>query len=166
MVSKSTTLAVLGGAGLGAALMYLFDPEKGRRRRALLRDKAVHAARKGSGAVEFAARGLSQRVQGLTARMTSWCTAELVSDDVLTERVRSRVGHVVSHPGSIHVSTCDGRVTLTGPILSREVEALLERVGRVRGIGEVVNQLEVHEGSGHVPGLQGGADVPGPGAVQ
>jgi len=31
--------------GLGAAAMYLFDPDQGRRRRALLRDQLTHAQR-------------------------------------------------------------------------------------------------------------------------
>ncbi len=30
---------LLGGAALGAAAMYVFDPDKGKRRRALVRDK-------------------------------------------------------------------------------------------------------------------------------
>jgi len=159
------TWAWVGGAGLGAALMYIFDPERGRRRRALARDKAVHVFRKGSGAVEFAARGLSQRTRALAARMSSCCTAELVSDDVLAERVRSHIGHVVSHPGSIQVSASGGRVTLTGPILTREVDGLLERLGQVRGIGELANRLEVHEEPGRVPGLQGGSGLPESGAA-
>ncbi|MBW3622742.1 MAG: hypothetical protein KY468_04955 [Armatimonadetes bacterium] len=37
-------LAMVGGATLGAGLMYLFDPTAGNRRRSLIRDKFVHAA--------------------------------------------------------------------------------------------------------------------------
>lgn len=35
-------IRILGALGIGALAMYFFDPENGRRRRALLRDKAVH----------------------------------------------------------------------------------------------------------------------------
>jgi osmotically-inducible protein OsmY len=147
------------GAGLGAVLMYLFDPERGRRRRAMVRNKSVHFARMGRGAVEFASRGVSQRMKALRARLSSRCMADLVSDDVLAERVRSNIGHVVSHPGSIDVLASGGRIILTGPILAREVDTLLERVGQVRGTKEVVNRLEIHEGPSHVPGLQGGTGV-------
>jgi uncharacterized membrane protein len=37
--------AMLTGLGLGLGLMYFFDPERGRRRRALVRDQTAHAAR-------------------------------------------------------------------------------------------------------------------------
>ncbi len=34
-------LSLLGGIGLGAALMYMVDPDRGKRRRALVRDKLL-----------------------------------------------------------------------------------------------------------------------------
>ncbi|HEY5838488.1 MAG TPA: YtxH domain-containing protein [Pyrinomonadaceae bacterium] len=37
-------IALIGGLGLGAALMYLFDPDRGGRRRAVIREKAEGAA--------------------------------------------------------------------------------------------------------------------------
>ena len=43
--NRKPAAALLGGIGIGAALMYLLDPDRGRRRRALVRDKAVHFAR-------------------------------------------------------------------------------------------------------------------------
>ena len=36
-------LTVLGAAGLGTGLMYLFDPETGTRRRALIRDTVARS---------------------------------------------------------------------------------------------------------------------------
>lgn len=39
-------VALIGGAGLGAALMYIFDPDRGKRRRAVIRDKVEAAGNK------------------------------------------------------------------------------------------------------------------------
>ena len=58
-------LTVLGGVGLGAALMYLFDPNGGGRRRALIRDKAVGLSHDISEAAEGKAKDLSNRAKGL-----------------------------------------------------------------------------------------------------
>lgn len=148
--------AMVGGMALGAGLMFFFDPDRGRRRRALVRDKTVHLARASRNGFQFLSRGVAQRTRALVARAASLLTAELVSDDVLAERVRSHLGHVLSHPGSIEVSVADRRVTLRGPILSREVDELLARIAAVRGVAAVDNKLELHEAPNHVPGLQGG----------
>src|SRR5262249_17172101 len=67
---------------------------------------------------------------------------------------------LVSHPHSIVVTAADGRVTLGGPILAREVDGLLALVRRVRGVDAVENRLEVHQQAGTVPGLQGGRTRP------
>ena len=42
-------------AGAGALLMYLLDPQQGRRRRALVRDQAVRLAHRGSELADAAA---------------------------------------------------------------------------------------------------------------
>ena len=51
--------------------MYVFDPERGRRRRALARDKAVHAAHKAGDALGAKSRDLSNRARGLVAETRS-----------------------------------------------------------------------------------------------
>jgi hypothetical protein len=53
--------------GVGAAAMYLLDPEQGRRRRALLRDQLFHAKRVISERASGKARDLSNRAHGLAA---------------------------------------------------------------------------------------------------
>jgi uncharacterized membrane protein len=60
-------LRLAGGALIGAAAMYLLDPESGNRRRALVRDKAVHAAHRATDAAETTARDLRNRTQGVVA---------------------------------------------------------------------------------------------------
>lgn len=57
-------LTILTGLGIGAALMYLLDPEGGNRRRALLRDKAVKLNRQTKETIEGTVRDLSNRAKG------------------------------------------------------------------------------------------------------
>ena len=58
-------LTVLGAAGAGALIMYLFDPNGGNRRRALIRDKAVGLTNDARQAIEAKSRDLSNRAKGL-----------------------------------------------------------------------------------------------------
>lgn len=58
-------LAILGGIGAGAAVMYFMDPERGRTRRAMIRDKATGLSNDIQGAVGAKSRDLSNRAHGL-----------------------------------------------------------------------------------------------------
>lgn len=149
-------LALLGGIGLGATLMYMVDPDRGKRRRALMRDKLARASHKVPDAISATARDISNRVQGMAAQATSAFSSEDVSDEVLVARVRSKLGRIVSHPSSIEVAANQGRVVLSGPILAHETNDLLACVRAVPGVKEVDNLLDVHKQAGDVPGLQGG----------
>jgi osmotically-inducible protein OsmY len=136
--------------------MYMLDPDRGRRRRALVRDKLVSAANKTPDAIGAAARDLSNRARGLAAQVGSaFAGDDDVSDEVLAARVRSKLGRVVSHPSAIEVVADQGRVRLGGPVLAGEVDDLLACVSAVPGVSDVENQLEVHAQAGNVPGLQG-----------
>jgi osmotically-inducible protein OsmY len=142
------------GAGVGAGLMYLGDPVQGRRRRALVRDKAVHLANQAGECAAATGRHLANRARGMVIAAVS--PAGATSDDVLTARVRSRLGRLVSHPHALDVKAHAGRVTLSGPVLTSEVEALTKGVEHVPGVMEVENRLDVHDTAANVPALQGG----------
>jgi osmotically-inducible protein OsmY len=149
-------IGLISGIGLGAGLMYVLDPDRGKRRRALARDKMVRLLHKADDAVWTTSRDVRNRARGLAAEASSLFGSDTPSDDVLVERVRSKMGRCVSHPGAIAVTANNGRVTLTGPILADEVADLLSCVGSISGIDEIDNHLEVHSEAGGVPGLQGG----------
>src|SRR5947209_6973026 len=109
------------GAGLGAGLMYLLDPQGGRRRRALARDKAASALNKGGDAVKKTSRDLGNRTRGLVSQVGSRLRQGedvQVDDKVLCNRVRSKLGHAISHASALEVTAEDGRVTLAGPVLA------------------------------------------------
>ena len=146
---------VLLGAAIGAGFMYLLDPDGGRRRRALLRDQIVSAGHKTSDAVGATSRDVTNRARGVVAELRGRLRREHVGDEKLRERVRARVGSVVGRAADIETHVSDGRVTLRGPVLGEEVERLMRRVRGVRGVEEVVSQLEVHDVPGNVPALQG-----------
>ncbi len=61
--------ALLGGAGIGAGLMYFFDPVDGRRRRALIRDQLRHWLGKSDDALAATARDMANRARGLLAML-------------------------------------------------------------------------------------------------
>lgn len=63
----NTGLTLLAGIGIGAALMYIFDPEQGRRRRALLRDQIVSCMNETSDVLGKTSRDLRNRAQGVIA---------------------------------------------------------------------------------------------------
>lgn len=149
--------AVLTGLGVGAGLMYFLDPERGRRRRALVRDQITHSANISADAVGATGRDLTHRATGAVARVRGSWRRGPVDDAVLIERVRAQLGRWVSHPRAIDVEAVDGCVTLHGPILQAEVKPLLQAVARVRGVCDVVNALEEHKDAENVPSLQGGS---------
>ncbi len=149
------------GLGIGTIVMYVLDPDRGKRRRALLRDKCVSATRKTGEAIEVTTRDLANRAQGIAASIQSRFTSAETADPVLVDRVRSKLGRIVSHPGAIEVASENGKVTLSGPILEAEVDHLLTCVKALQGVNEVTNNLEVHREAGNHPALQGGRERQG-----
>jgi hypothetical protein len=158
-------LRVLTMSAAGAGLMYLLDPDGGRRRRARVRDQLVRAAHRTGDAVDATSRDVSNRARGVVAELRSRLVNVEVSDGILHERVRARIGSVVGHAGAIEVGVVDGRVTLRGPVLADDVDRLVRRVRSVPGVREVINQLDVHDEPGGVPGLQGRPRPPRGGEV-
>lgn len=131
-------VATLTGLGIGASLMYYLDPERGRRRRALVRDKLAHAASIGAVAIATTGRDLTHRATGAVARFRGMLRNESIDDVVLVERVRAQLGRCVSHPHDIDVDATGGRVRLRGHVPQAEQRGLLEALERVRGVREVV----------------------------
>jgi hypothetical protein len=63
--------SLLMGLGIGAIVMYLFDPQGGNRRRALLRDKATKLNRQTRETLNGKIKDLSNRAKGLAHEMGS-----------------------------------------------------------------------------------------------
>lgn len=148
-------VSLVGAAGIGAGLMYLLDPDRGKRRRALIRDKAKRINRRAIDAVGKKRRDLGNHLRGTVSEIGSLVRSDNVIDDVIEARVRSKLGRVVSHPHAIHTKVKDGLVTLSGRILANEVLGLCDAVVSIAGVKNIENQLELHEEAGNIPALQG-----------
>jgi gas vesicle protein len=65
-MNKNTAIwGTLAGIGAGAAVMYFMDPDRGRRRRALIRDKAVSAGNAFTETVNARSKDLANRSYGV-----------------------------------------------------------------------------------------------------
>lgn len=148
----------VAGMAAGAFLMYYLDASSGGRRRALVRDRMVSAGHElGRYAQQDHADG-ADRAGGLAAgprRMARFSTRTPESDHWLFDRIRSRLGRLVSHLGAVHVEVEEGHVRLTGHVLAAEIERLLDVVRRMPGVQAVQNALAVHEDARNVPELRG-----------
>lgn len=155
--TAAVAIAAAGVAGVvaGGALMYLLDPDRGRRRRARVRDKTVHYAHEAADGTGRTARDVRNRGRGLVARAGSAVRPWSVSSDRLEKRVRAKVGRRAGQVDALHVHAEGDRVTISGPVRRTEAEAIRAAVGSVRGVGMVEDRLEVHEDPGDVRGLQG-----------
>ena len=157
----NTGLTLGVGLGIGTGAMYLLDPDRGKRRRALLRDKFVWAQRKTAECIEVTSSDLSNRARGIASGIQSRFTSGEVDDAVLVDRVRSKLGRIVSHPAAVEVAAENGNVTLSGPILEAEVDHVLGCVKWISGVKDITNNLEVHKEAGNHPALQGGRERQG-----
>jgi osmotically-inducible protein OsmY len=142
---------LLLGIGIGAGLMYLWDPDRGRRRRALLRDQIVRGAHEMQDLredIRSRARHLENRARGLALETSRRFRREEVPDAVLAARVRAELGRVTADPGAIEVSAEHGRVTLRGTLAPAEMASLIEKVQAVPGVHDVINRMEAQEPAG------------------
>ncbi|HEV3469850.1 MAG TPA: BON domain-containing protein [Pyrinomonadaceae bacterium] len=153
-------LLLLGGAALGAGVMYMLDPDRGNRRRALCRDQLVSAGNRTSMYAGKLSRDLRNRAQGLVAETRARLRHDEVPDEVLVSRVKAELGRHAVHHRALEITADGGRVTVRGPALAGEVDELLRAVSSVRGVAGVENQLEVHESAAGISNLQGQVSAP------
>ncbi|MGH9522834.1 MAG: SRPBCC family protein, partial [Terriglobales bacterium] len=152
--TKFPAPGLLAGLALGATAAFFADPKRGRRRRAQARDCAHRNAHRAADAVVRSLRDLSHRSKGIIANALDLVMSARVSDEVLGERVRSRLGRLVSHPSAIEVRVVAGTVMLRGDVLAAEMPQLREGLEYMSGVREVIDQLTLHDSPEHVPSMQ------------
>jgi hypothetical protein len=144
--TTATGVAFYGGMLAGMGMMYLMDPVAGRRHRALLRNKMTHYRRVAERLLERKGRKLTHRVRGMVLERTAHAHDGVVDDAVLVERIRSHMGHLLSHAETrrIEVAVQDGQVALSGHVVASHVNRVLGHVATVPGVHGLVAKLTVH----------------------
>lgn len=85
--TRTLFMFVVGLIG-GAALMYLFDPDRGARRRALLRDQVTKVVSEAEDAVESKMKDVSSRVEEVVNEVRN------AADDTLEDKVKDAADRV------------------------------------------------------------------------
>ncbi len=147
------------GAGVGAGLMYLLDPQGGHGRRAVARDKSVSALKKGGEVAAKTSRQLGDKTKDLVSEAGSKLRkSDLVDNGAdLLKKVRRSVRRAVSHPLAIDTILEEGKVHLHGLVLASEVARLLAAIESIPGVLEIENRLEIHESPKDLAAFRKGA---------
>ena len=140
---------------VGAGLMYLLDPQRGRARRARVVNALVHASKAERRLVRKGLRDARQRLQGVSERSRR-VFSEPAPDEVILGRVRSRLGRAIAHAHAhaLDLEVKDGRLILRGPVLTAEAEEVLRCVRGTMGVREVIDRMERHVTPGMIQALQ------------
>ena len=136
-------------AAVGAAIAYFFDPQSGRRRRALARDRSAGFFRRAfrrlgrvQRGVQAEAYGLSQKAQHLREE-----PKPTPDDATLAQKVQTEIFRDADVPkGQININAENGTVVLRGEVGTPDmIRDLEERARSVQGVEHVENLL-------HLPG--------------
>ena len=135
------------GAAVGAASAYYLDPESGKRRRHISRDKLFKYARRGAAETRRKADYASGAAAGaVKARAPSPRDPERdLNDPALARKVESEIFRDREAPKSkVNVNAENGTVYLRGVVSSpEEARTLAEAARRVPGVTAVENLLHV-----------------------
>ena len=134
---------LFGGLGLGIGLMYWLDPDRGKRRRALLRDRARHLSKVANRELNRKANDLRNRAQGVWFDTEKLFESETFTDKRIVGQIRTKLGRLSSHPHAVKTVVENGKVTLSGLILADEVETLLKGIASTCGVREIENRRPV-----------------------
>jgi hypothetical protein len=142
----TTGAALCGGMLAGMGMMFVIDWVADRRHRAFLRNKMTHYRKVTERVLERKGRDLTYRVRGMVLERTRHAHDGVVDDAVLVERIRSHMGHLLSHAETrrIEVAIQDGQVTLSGHVVASHVNRVLGHVATVPGVHGLVAKLTVH----------------------
>jgi hyperosmotically inducible periplasmic protein len=124
--------------GAGGAIVWFFDPQQGRRRRAMTRDKVMSTRRRATEAKGRALRYQAGVEAGIEARARGAGQYHAHSYTDLREHLRGELHRLGLHDVNVDVDE-DRRVTLRGEIDDRQHGDMLASLASTSGIGELID---------------------------
>lgn len=137
---------------VGVSAMYLFDPDRGRARRARVRDTVIKNARRERDLLVRGLRDAKHRAIGASERARRMFS-EPVPDVVVLGRIRAQLGRAVAHARALEIEVRDGKAILGGAVLTAEAAMVLRCVKGVPGVKEIVDRMERRLTAGTVQAL-------------
>jgi hypothetical protein len=126
-------------------ITYFMDPERGRRRRHMLRDRLLARTRRVERSIASVWRGAAAEAYGVSHRLVHRVPreAEVADDETLRQRVESQLFRDRHVPkGNLNISCEHGMVILRGELESpTEISHVEDRVRSVPGVHGVQNLL-------------------------
>jgi len=145
---------LVASLGLGAGLMYFYDPRLGNHRRTQVRDKVNRLVNTVDDSVDVAMQDIRNRARGVLAELSAKLSDQGAPDWILEERVRTNLGRIARHSRALQVQADGGRIYLRGPALRGEVDALVKTAVRTRGVHGVENEIQIFDTPEDIPALQ------------
>lgn len=145
--SRAAWMCVISGFVTGA-IVYWMDPDRGRRRRHMARDRMFARMRRVSRGARGMWRGAAAETYGVSHRIVHLVPrpTDVADDETLRQRVESQLfrdRHV--HKGDLNINCEHGMVILRGELHSpMEIAQVEERVRRIPGVRGVQNLLHPH----------------------
>jgi osmotically-inducible protein OsmY len=136
------------GAAVAAAGAYLFDPDRGRTRRAKLADRGGATLRTVRDRMMAKARYQKGVARGMAHKMTEPFQEPVeVDDQTLLQKIRSEaVGRWQGPTREIEIDVRDGDVTVRGPADRDRAGELIHLIESVDGVRSVSDQMTVTQG--------------------
>ena len=139
---RTASMKTLAAATAGAGLAYLLDPDRGRARRAKLRDKTRATMRREREALERRAHYERGRLEGVRHKVADrHHPHEPETDQVLVDKVRSEVlGRRPDVAHQLSIDACRGVVTIRGEVdETAAMTSLSDSITRLPGVERVID---------------------------
>jgi len=136
------------GATFGAAGAYLFDPERGRTRRAKLADQSTAALRTARDKMMAKARYQQGVARGVAHSLAEAFQEPVeVDDETLLQKIKSEaVGRWDGPKRDLVIDVRDGNVIVRGPADRDQAGELIRLVESVDGVRVVSDEMRVGQG--------------------
>jgi osmotically-inducible protein OsmY len=132
-------------AAIGAAIAYMFDPDRGRTRRARIADQAAARARDAADAVKAKAEYQKGVAKGIIHDVTEPLRGNgSYDDDTLLQKVKSEALGYWPDSHEIEVDITNGMVRVSGTVAKEsDRENLIKLIRDVEGVGLIDDRIKV-----------------------